>query len=425
MSRSLRWGIHIWLGAFCVIVAVSETAAQPQSRAVARFSSDVFGGWDISLTPNRGLVNAPGQRDVISGGVNAAISYAKTFRNVSFTSSGSTSTRYSPDFATAFATFYGLTASLSSAGEQRWSWNLTQGLGYGRLNATSLFAGAGLDARSLVFGVPASPVDNLLSNDDALTSNSSATVGFGLSRRDRVSLGVNANTVFIQNGDQRQDLRVGATISYVRRLSRYANVRSGYNYFENRPLGRGPQRVGGRDRISSVDLGVGYSRPLPFSRQTTVSVTSGISGTPRRDGWFYTIVGSGGFTHSLGRSWTAQVTATRALVYVPEFLDPTLMNAVSASVAGSLSRRATTSLSLNYSTGESGFVDTATNFDAYSASAQVRYAIFRQAGLFAEYYYFLASILSAEPTPFPTGELARHGVRVGLTFGTELLGGRR
>ena len=63
--------------------------------------------------------------------------------------------------------------------------------------------------------------------------------------------------------------------------------------------------------------------------------------------------------------------------------------------------------------------------DTYSASAQFRYAVFDQAGLFAEYYYFVSSFQSAVPGEFPRGDFGRHGVRAGLSFGTELLGGRR
>jgi hypothetical protein len=430
-ARLVVWALALQAGAGSPVLAQMPAGAAPD-RGVVRFSSDIFGGWDVSLTPDQGLVTAPGRRDVVYGGANAALNYARTFRNVAFVANGSTSARYSPSFVDNLTPFYSASMALTSAGAARWSWSLAQSVGYGRQNASSLFAGGG-GIGGLRFGsgfggsgigVPVGQVDYQLARADVLSSTSVATLGFGLSRRDRVLLGANVGTVFNLDGDQSRFLRVGGLFNYSRQITRYSNFNAGYNYFENHPLGDTPASAV-RQRISSFNLGLGYARPLPFSRETTISLNSGLSGTPRADGWFYTAVGSAGLTRDLGRSWQAQLTAFRALRFVAEFADPTLINAVSLGLQGNLSRRLTSSASANYSFGESGFIDRSTKFDAYSASVQMRYAVFRLAGLFTEYYYFLASLRGSVPEFFPAGELARHGVRVGVSFGTELLGGRR
>jgi hypothetical protein len=429
-ARLVVWALALQAGAGSPALAQTPAGAAPD-RGVVRFSSDIFGGWDVSLTPDQGLVTAPGRRDVVYGGANAALNYARTFRNVAFVANGSTSARYSPSFVDNLTPFYSASMALTSAGAARWSWSLAQSVGYGRQNASSLFAGAGgrigglgLGRPGAGIGVPTGQVDYQLAGADVLSSTSAATLGFGLSRRDRVELGASAGTVFNLDGEESRFLRVGGLINYARQLTRYSTFNAGYNYSEQHPLGDTPS-LAVRRRISSFNLGLGYARPLPFSRETTIAISTGLSGTPRRDGWFYTAVGSAGLTRDLGRTWQAQLTAFRALRFVPAFVDPTLINAVSVGLQGNLSRRLTSSASANYSFGQAGFVDTSTKFDAYSASVQMRYAVFRLAGLFTEYYYFLASLRGSIPEAFPAGELARHGVRVGVSFGTELLGGRR
>jgi hypothetical protein len=273
-------------------------------------------------------------------------------------------------------------------------------------------------------GVPTGQIDYQLGGGDALTSTSSALLGFGLTRRDRVDLAGNVGTVFNLDGDEAQFLRVGGMANYTRQLTRYTGLIAGYNYAENRPLGDTPD-TSIRQRISSYNLGVSYGRPLPFSRETTIALSTGIAGTPQSDGWFYTAVGSAGLSRDFARSWRTQVNAIRSIQFVPAFPEPTLINAVGAGLSGNLSRRWTATASGNYSVGQSGFQTVPTEFDAYSGSVQLRYAVFRLAGLFTEYYYFLASFRGSVPGDFPEGELSRHGIRVGLSFGTELLGGRR
>jgi hypothetical protein len=420
MTRRLGWRARIAVAVLCSGVAI-DAVAQPANRSVVRFTSDVFGGWDRALSSSD-LAVAPGRREVTYGGLNAALSYAKTFRNVSFTSAATASTRYSPRFAESFVPFYGLSMALTSAGTRRWSWSLTQDVGYGRRNATGLFAAGGLDARSLAFGLPSSPVDYLLSDDDLFTSMTTASLGFGFSRRDRMTIGATASTFVNTNLDAQRFARVGGFVNYARRIGRYGGIVAGYNHSENVALGGAREAEA---RIATANLGVSYARTLPFARETTLALNSGITGTPRGDGWFYTAVGRASLARPLGRDWVGQIGVSRALQYVPVFVEPTLVNAVSASIGGNLSRRLTATFGGNFSTGRAGFVDTRTDFDAYSGSAQLRYAVFRQAGLFTEYFYFLASSRSQGPSELPAGEFARHGVRFGLSFGTELLGGRR
>ncbi len=453
MIPAWRRGAGTWLALAGFVMGAATAHAQPsgatsgRTPATVRVSTDVFGGWDVSLTPNTDLATAPGRRDVTYGGANAGLSYAKAFRHVAFTAGANASARYSPRFTDDLLPFYGASISLSSVNATKWSWSLAQNVGYGRQNAGGLFAGGfggsfggfggggigglggmgggiGLGRSGVGLGLPTTSVDYQLAGVDALTSNSSAMVGFGLSRRDRINLGANAGTVFNLDGEQAQFLRVGGFANYTRQVTRYTGLVAGYNYFENHALGDTPSSDY-RQQISSVNLGVSYARPLPFSRETFIALNTGIAGTPRRDGWFYTAVGSGGLSRDLGRTWRGQLVAMRAIQFVPAFPEPTLINAVSAGLTGNLSRKLTASMSGNYSVGESGFQVTPVEFDAYSASVQMRYAVFRLAGFFTEYYYFLASLRGAVPTDYPAGELSRHGVRVGLSFGTELLGGRR
>jgi hypothetical protein len=426
MTRSLRVGVRVWLATLCCGFGAGEAASQPAAGAdesVVRLSTDIFGGWDKSLTPDRGLLTAPERDDLTYGGLNLSLTYEKRFENVAFTAAGNASTRYAPQIDGEIPGVYGASMTLTSAGPTKWTWMLAQRFGYGRQNAVALFPGRGPGLGSRDFDLPDSPVDAQLADINQLSSTSMATVGFGLSRRDRLQLGAQAHALFIEDSDQRY-LRAGGLVGYTRQLSRYSSLRAGYNHSENIRI-RDASGVNRESRISTLDLGLAYARPLPFSRETTVAISTGIAGTPGTEGWRYTAVGNARVSRSLARSWVAALTGERAIRYVPTFIEPALMNAVSASLAGRLSRNLSALFSGNYSSGEAGFQTIRTNFDTYGASARTRYAIFRRVGLYAEYFYFNASIRGDGGDRLPQGERARHGVRIGLSFGTELVDGRR
>jgi hypothetical protein len=426
MTGSLRTGVRVWLAALCCGFGAGEAASQPAAgvdESVVRLSTDIFGGWDKSLTPDRGLVTAPERDDLTYGGINLSLMYDKRFENVSFTTTGNASTRYSPQIEGDIPGVYAASVTLTSAGPTKWTWMVSQRLNYGRQNAVTLFPGRSLDAGSLEFGLPDSPVDAQLTDLSQLSSTSLATVGFGLSRRDRLQFGVHANALFTEGTDQRY-LRAGGLVGYTRQLSRYSSLRAGYNHSENIRI-RDADAVRDSTRIGTIDLGLDYARPLPFSRETTVAFNTGIAGTPGTGGWRYTAVGSARVSRSFARSWVAVLGGERSVRFVPTFIEPTLTNAVSATLAGRLSRNLSASFAGNYSVGQAGFAPGRTKFDAYTATARTRYAIFRRVGIYTEYFYFLASIRGNGADGLPQGERSRHGVRLGLSFGTELVDGRR
>lgn len=421
----------------CLLASVglsSSAAAQgpapgtqaPSRRAAVTAVADVFGGWDRSLTPGRPLATGGDVRSTTYGGANSALVYDKAFEssavNVRLTAAG----RYLPRARPSWTPSYGADLSWASVGRRRWSWSLIQSLSFRPPNAGVLFAGglasSGLDLTRL----PLDGVDYLLDDSLELASATSGSLGFALSRRDRFTVSAGGGGVVGSSGSTARYRRLSAGASLEHQLSRYGGLRVGYRYDESRTLDRQSQAAGvaTRGEIHGVDAGVFYARPLPFSQETTVDFNSGFVGVPRRGRWEYTAVGSGGLTRIFKRRWSASLNGARTVRFVPTFAEPTLVNTVSAGLAGSKGRRITFNLGANYATGRSGYRDTAIPFDAYSGQAQWRLAATRRLGLFVEYFYFLASIQGDTQSQYPSGELSRHGVRVGGSFGTDLFGRR-
>jgi hypothetical protein len=417
--------------AFCAVTALlslsSNAAAQPAGNAPARGSelsvlADVFGGYDMPTSSSREA--APGQLDsFVYGGGNASMGFTHAFRNLVFTSSGAASRYYSPDVPS-LSPRYSASLGLASSGPSRWSWTLFQNVGYGQRDAANLFASRGLSVSNLQFGVPATGLDFGLSADRNLTADTAASLNFAMSRRDRLSFSGGLNTVFLTEGEDTQYVRFRGQALYTRSAGRYYALRAGYRYDQAQAF-EGGDLVLGRQAIHGIDLGLSYSRPLPFSRRTTVSLDTGSSAVPRTGRrWDYFVVGNGGIRHEFGRSWQAEVAVERSVRFVVAFPDATLTNAASVSFGGRPATKLYMAISGNYSFGTSGFTTEPFDFEAYSGTATVRVTPTNAVGLFAEYFYFVANLDGAAAAPFGA-DLGRHGVRAGVSIGTNLLGRRR
>ncbi len=180
-----------------------------------------------------------------------------------------------------------------------------------------------------------------------------------------------------------------------------------------------------------IDAGINYSRPLSFSRRTTVHFGSGSAIIPpvrRPDGTtdggtHYRLTGNAGIVHEMGRTWTAQVQYARGVRARDGFGDLHFIDAVSADVQGLFTRRLSWTSTARWSisaiersaSGRGGF-------RGQSASAQTTYALNRLFGVYVRYVYYSYHFgEDVRLDPRLPRDLDRQGARVGLAASVPLL----
>jgi opacity protein-like surface antigen len=213
-----------------------------------------------------------------------------------------------------------------------------------------------------------------------------------------------------------------AGVQFARRMTRYATLRLGYAYQETHS-----GLVARRTVMHNLGLGGGYSRPLSFSRRTTVSFSGGTAVVDGAGGQRYRLIGDAAVHREIGRTWLARFAYNQGVQFVEVLPDPLYGSAFRASADGLLSRRADLSLDAGYSTGGlsvggAGGADYTTT----SASARFRFAVTRSLAWYAEYAY--SQYVFSEAISLPQGfsnEVARHSVRTGITLWIPLFTPRR
>lgn len=210
-------------------------------------------------------------------------------------------------------------------------------------------------------------------------------------------------------------------ISHRRRLSAHSALNLGYNIRatdRNSPAGQ--PRV-----LHNIDAGVAYSRALSFSRRTSVSFGTGsiiarreplITDGDGRSRTVARLTGNAHLVHELGRTWSAQLSYQRGMVFREDFADQFyFMDRVSASIGGLVSRRLSLAAGGTYgtSTRERGG---ASRHHRLAAMGQATYGLTSYLGLFARYIYYEIDYGAVEGLdPRLPRRLNRQGVRVGLT----------
>jgi hypothetical protein len=136
---------------------------------------------------------------------------------------------------------------------------------------------------------------------------------------------------------------------------------------------------------------------------------------------FYRVTGNGAFAYQFSRTGEVRASYRRAVEYIVQLEQPVLIEGVSASLAGSPTRRVQLIAGAGYSSGASA-LQTRAQFDTYTANLRSHVAVTRMLAIYAEYlYYFYDFGADASLAPELPRRLERNGVRVGLTLSTPLL----
>jgi hypothetical protein len=125
----------------------------------------------------------------------------------------------------------------------------------------------------------------------------------------------------------------------------------------------------------------------------------------------------GSIDYPFARSWVARGSLRRGLEFVPGLAQPVYANGVTAGLDGLLSRRLEIGLAGAYSQGRSALTPAASQFDTYTGSVRLQYALANSTAIHVEYLYyfydFVGDVLVLSGAP---PRLERNGVRVGLRF---------
>jgi hypothetical protein len=185
---------------------------------------------------------------------------------------------------------------------------------------------------------------------------------------------------------------------------------------------------GYRVPLDSYDIGVDYSRPLSFSRRTTVKFRGGsaVIGRPEESGSerkIFTATGQAGLNHRLGRAWQLDAAYNRGVGLIDGFEEPVLADSVALNLLGTLRRRVVVGASAGYSNGTVGLRSRSDRkYASYTGSAETQLLLHRRLSAYAEYVYyhyeFDPSVVLPEGSP---RRLNRQGVRGGLVFTIPIL----
>lgn len=418
-----NWG-RIGGAALLVLVSADVWAQPPRTGLEANV--DVFGGWDVDLgssLPDSSTGEPVTNQDVQYGGINGSLFFSNSGRRVSFEASGNASMRaYTGAFSDVVPAYGGFVQVGSAAGARR-RWSVSQNLSFSPLNALNFYPGA---------PVPSSPVDYRIADGQQVVSDTSAVLGYRLSRAGELSFFGNYNAVEGTSPSSDSDVnsfrRWSVGGRYTHAVSRYSNLYGGYTYSQSRTLSA-PDAVDLQlvPKVHSIDAGMSYRRPLSFSRRTSIFAQAGSTATEGGEGGAqYDFVGTAGIDRQIGRTWGLRGVYDRSVRFVPAFADPLLTSGFTGSAAGRLSQRTALSFVANLSNGTVGVSSGDNAIASYSASAQFRWAFARRVGFYGEYFFFQSEFGDAVPLPNALAPyFRRNGVRVGLSFGTTLLGERR
>ena len=160
------------------------------------------------------------------------------------------------------------------------------------------------------------------------------------------------------------------------------------------------------DRHPRTSFGVDYSKPLSFSRRTTLSYSTGMAGMYDRnlDQSKYELIGSVNLGREIGRTWLASLNYSRDVRYIEFVGEPLLGNYVTAGLEGSFSRRLLFETKFGGSSGYLGLTkEDITKTEMYFGAVKLSVALTRMVSLTTDYGYYRYTLPVHELLDVPGG----------------------
>ena len=214
-------------------------------------------------------------------------------------------------------------------------------------------------------------------------------------------------------------LEHGFTLDYTRSLSRTLGMTTSYRYSDEQLL---DEDSAGSITQQAVEVGINYRKPLSPTRSISFSVGAGTNQVET-----ISPAGRGSVSIDIGRSWAVQANYRRS-VSVPFGIarQPFATDAALLSLGGLVGRRFELVFSGRYSRGQGEDDDVPGQFEQYSGSAQLRYAVAECCGVVVIYSRDAHRLRRVEDVPegFPT-EFDRNVVRLGVSISLGTTDARR
>lgn len=266
-------------------------------------------------------------------------------------------------------------------------------------------------------------------NDLASYSYSStATLTHRLTRRGSFTTGAEYTfTDFLsENNGRRDGSSYGARAEFSRSVGRHTSFRTAYRY----RTGDFGSSIAGKNTEHSINFGVDHAWVLSATRGAEFSFALGASAAdaPAEQsltepvlGQLYRLTADAGVGYQFSRTGQVRAAYRRGVEYIVELTEPIFIDAVNASLSGSMTRRLNLTLGAGYSSGESA-LRAASKFDTYTANVRSYFAVTRTLAVYLEYlYYYYDFGANALLAPNLPRRLERNGVRAGLSLSTLLL----
>ena len=213
---------------------------------------------------------------------------------------------------------------------------------------------------------------------------------------------------------------MGANASYQYQKSRYMTLRAGYGFYRSQL----PGLLITYYDTHNIDLGIGYRRPLSFSRRSLLAFNLGSTVISDGLGHYFFVTGDASLSHQLSQFWALAISYNRSVARMGGLSAPFVTDVGAVSVGGLVTRRLSLAGIGSFSRGDTA-VGVQNAYDAAYGSGRVTYQFTRFLPVYTEYiyYFYRFNASTGLAVNFPMN-VNRHGLRVGLSYSLPLIGRR-
>jgi hypothetical protein len=380
-------------------------------------SSSVFGAYDsTSFTDAQpGLLpdSRISQNESFTG-VSASLNFSGTGHNRTLSALTGTDLRYYSTLPTVLPVDYFGGLNFSSMVSRRVSVRVSGAASYAPYYSFGAFV-TPVESTGFATPVPDSAITRL----DTFSSSASGALVWSPARRMSVETrytidDVNTPAVAYQLLSQ----SAGGT--FRARTSRYAELHVGYAYrTSDSGLAAVPKFV-----AQDINVGLGYHRPLSFSRRTVIGFDFGTTVVSQQRTHDVFVTGDASLSYQLRRTWTTAVFVHRDVSTIGGIAVPFASNVVSGTIGGLWNRHVAVSVNGSYARGSSA-IAVSNGYQLISGSSRLSFTLSRYLPAYVEYVYYHYRF--ENPIGLASGfpvMIDRTGVRGGLAYSLPLVGRR-
>jgi hypothetical protein len=380
-------------------------------------STSVFGAYDMTAYTDAQPGLLPDQRisqNESFTGVSASLNFSGTGHNKTLSALTGTDLRYYSTLPTVLPVDYFGGLSFSSMLSRRVSVRVSGAASYAPYYAFGSFL-TPVEANGITTPEPERAITRL----DTFSSDASGTLIWSPARRMSVETRYAIDDVSTPAlAYQLRSQSAGGTLRT--RTSRYTELRVGYAYrTSDSGLAAVPKFV-----AQDIDAGIGYHRPLSFSRRTVIGIDFGTTVVSQQGTNDLFVTGDASLAYQLRRTWTAALFAHRDVSTIGGIAIPFASNVVSGTLGGLWSRHVAVSVNGSYARGSSA-IAVSNGYQLISGSSRLSFRLSRYLPAYVEYVYYhyrFENAFGLAPG-FPL-VIDRTGVRSGLAYSLPVVGRR-